>query len=80
MKYIIFEDFSGQAIPIIFPDRIMHEEMREQLPYAEVVSAGYLDLREGRFVCHGKSNALKAKAGSGDAEIMAEHFSPDSDA
>jgi hypothetical protein len=80
MKYIIFEDFSGQAIPIIFPNRILHEEMREQLPYAKVVSAGYLDLRGGAFVCHGKSPGLKAKAREEDAAIMAGHFAPDSDA
>lgn len=80
MKYIIFEDFSGQAIPIIFPNRILHEEMREQLPYAKVVSAGYIELRDGRFVCHGKSTVLKAGAREGDAEILAGHFSPDSDA
>jgi hypothetical protein len=76
MKYIIFEDFSGQAIPIIFPNRILHEEMREQLPYAEVVSAGYVDLRQDGFVCHGKSNALNVKAGDRDSEILTSHFSP----
>ncbi len=32
MKYLIFEDFSGEVIPIIFPERILHEEMREQIP------------------------------------------------
>ena len=33
MKYIMFEDFSGAPVPIIFPNRINFDEMREQMPY-----------------------------------------------
>jgi hypothetical protein len=51
MKYLIFEDFSGEVIPILFPDRILHEEMREQIPYSKVISGGYVFLEEKGFVC-----------------------------
>ncbi len=40
MKYIIFEDFSGDPTPIIFPNRIDHADMREQMPYTKALSAG----------------------------------------
>ncbi len=76
MKYIMFEDFSGRPIPVIFPKRIGHEEMREQLPYATVLSAGFVDRRQTGFVCHGSAPELHAKADKGDAEIIARHFEP----
>ena len=47
MKYIMFEDFSGAPIPVIFPNRIDHLEMREQMPYTKVLSAGYISPRAG---------------------------------
>lgn len=71
MKYIMFEDFSGTPIPIIFPGRINHDDMREQMPYTRVLSAGYVQTRDGGFVCHGGSKALKAEARPEDAEIIA---------
>lgn len=74
MKYIIFEDFSGQSIPVLFPDRIDHGELREQLPYSTVLSAGYANLVGGEFVCHGEAKALGAKAGQGDAKVIEHHF------
>lgn len=72
MKYIIFEDFSGAPTPIIFPNRIDHVDMREQMPYATVLSAGYVQVRQGVFSCHGGAKELGAEARSGDAEIIRE--------
>ena len=40
MKYLIVEDFSGQAVPFIFPRRVDHGDMREQLPYGQILSGG----------------------------------------
>lgn len=74
MKYIIFEDWAGAPMPIIFPERIAHDEMREQMPYTRVLSAGYVQLREGNFVCHGGSKMLSAEARPEDAEIINERF------
>ena len=42
MNYLIVEDFSGQAVPFIFPRRVDHGDMREQLPYGQVLSCGVL--------------------------------------
>ncbi len=74
MKYIMFEDFSGTAIPVIFPNRINHEEMREQMPYTKVLSAGYVTYRADGFSCHGSSKALKAEVGTDDAKIISAKF------
>lgn len=74
MKYMICEDFSGQPIPFLFPDRIAHEELREQLPYATVLSAGYVNYSAGAFICHGEAKYLGCKAGENDAKIIEEHF------
>lgn len=74
MKYIIFEDFSGQSIPVLFPDRIDHGELREQLPYSTVLSAGYVNQSGGKFICHGAAKALDAKAQEADAAVIERHF------
>ena len=72
MKYIMFEDFAGRPLPILFPQRIGHGEMREQVLYSKVLSAGYVQLREGQVVCHGESKELSAKARPEDAGIIAD--------
>lgn len=74
MKYIIFEDQSGHAVPIIFPDKIDHAEMREQVPYGTVLSCGYVELAEGGFHCHGECHELEAQSAEGDAEMLAAAF------
>lgn len=32
MKYLIMEDFAGQPVSFVFPRRVDHGDMREQLP------------------------------------------------
>ncbi|MDR1489002.1 MAG: hypothetical protein LBS65_00720 [Desulfovibrio sp.] len=75
MKYIICEDFSGQPIPFLFPDRVAHADMREQLPYTRVISAGYVELADGRFVCSGGDGEMALSAGPGDAGCLTAFFS-----
>lgn len=71
MKYIMFEDFSGAPVPIIFPKRIDFAEMREQIPYTKVLSAGYVHVTgAGGFACHGESKSLETGARSEDAGII----------
>jgi hypothetical protein len=72
MKYIMFEDFAGRPLPIIFPGRIGHEEMREQVLYSKVLSAGYVQLSGGQIVCHGEAKDLGAKARPEDAGIISD--------
>ncbi len=57
MKYLIMEDFSGQPIPFIFPRRVNHEDMREQLPYAKVISSGFIEFHDDTLMCYDNSTA-----------------------
>ena len=50
MKYLIMEDFAGQPVSFVFPRRVDHGDMREQLPYGRVLGAGYVELQTARFV------------------------------
>lgn len=70
MKYIMFEDFSGAPVPIIFPKRIDFTEMREQIPYTTVLSAGHVHVSAAGFTCFGESKSLHAQARPVDAEII----------
>jgi hypothetical protein len=74
MKYIMFEDFSGAPTPIIFPNRIDHADMREQMPYTRALSAGYVSMRADGFHCHGQAKGLDLKAEPGDAAVIAAKF------
>ena len=74
MRYIMFEDFSGKEVPVIFPARIGFLEMREQMPYATVVSAGYIQLSGGVIACHGEAKELGAAAREADAAIVTEQL------
>lgn len=74
MKYIIFEDFGGQQTPVLFPERILHEEMRDQIPYARVLSAGEVELDAGKFVCRGRVKTLNTQARAEDSQVLSAHF------
>ena len=75
MKYLICEDFGGQPVPFIFPDKVAHADMREQLPYARVIAAGYIALDEGTFACSGGDKELGVFARPEDAAFMQKLFS-----
>ncbi|WP_319763702.1 hypothetical protein [Maridesulfovibrio sp.] len=72
MKYIMFEDFSGDPLPILIPNRIGYLEFREQIPYTNVLSAGYVQLHPTGITCHGEARELSTAARSEDAEIISE--------
>ncbi len=74
MKYIILEDFGGQRIPFLFPDKVAHAEMREQLPYSKAISAGYISMADGAFVCSGGDAELGLSARPEDAAYIAGFF------
>jgi hypothetical protein len=77
MKYIIFEDFGGKPLPVIFPERIGYEELREQMPYATVLAAGLVELLDGGFRCSGAAPELQARSREQeDARAIARHFEP----
>ncbi len=70
MKYLIMEDFSGKPAPFIFPDRVSHEDMRDQLPYIRAISAGTMRLDGNAIICEGGCPELGLAAGVGDAEFI----------
>ena len=74
MKYVMFEDFSGDPVPFIFPNRVDHAEFREQMPYSTVLSGGYVQIRGGKVFCHGEAKGLHVKALPDDAGIIAGKF------
>lgn len=74
MKYLICRDFSGQPVPFIFPDKVAHVDMRDQLPYGSVISAGYVELRGGKFFCYGGDVDLGVSAQEPDAELLEKFF------
>lgn len=75
MKYIFFKDFSGDEVPVIFPSRVKFDEMREQIPYSQAVSAGFVQLKDGRLICHGEARDLELQSRPGDGDLMAEKLS-----
>ena len=76
MKYLIAEDFAGQPVPFIFPDRVTHADMREQLPYTRILSAGYIVLENASFLCSEGDAELNLFARPEDASIIAASFFP----
>lgn len=76
MKYLIAEDFAGHSVPFIFPDRVTHADMREQLPYTRILAAGYVALRNGEFSCSDGDAELNLFARPEDAAILAASFAP----
>jgi hypothetical protein len=70
MKYLIMEDFSGQPVVFIFPRRVDHLDMREQLPYKKALSAGYVELKDGALRCFGGYAELELHSRPQDADII----------
>jgi hypothetical protein len=76
VKYLILEDFAGHPVSVLFPRRVDHVEMRDQLPYGQVLSAGFVELENGALRCFGGSVELDAKAGENDPDIIANALRP----
>ncbi|MEG2172123.1 MAG: hypothetical protein RRY29_02545 [Desulfovibrionaceae bacterium] len=72
MKYLIMEDFSGQPVPFIFPRRVDHADMRDQLPYGTTLSGGIVEFVDGVVHCSGGNAELGIKACDDDVEIIRE--------
>ena len=72
MNYLIMEDFSGQPVPFIFPRRVDHADMRDQLPYKTVLSCGYMEMTGGSIACYGGCAELEKQARPEDEAILRE--------
>jgi hypothetical protein len=58
MNYLIVKHFSGREIPFVFPETVAHADMRDQLPYGDIISAGVVCLGANGFVCTGGDKEL----------------------
>ena len=77
MNYLIMEDFSCQPVPFIFPLRVDHADMRDQLPYGQALSCGTVELGPQGFTCAGGNAELGLKARpDADAAIITQAFGP----
>lgn len=74
MKYIIFEDFAGEPTPVIFPERVSFEEMREQIPYPRVVSAGIVLLQNNSLYCSGEARELGVTSTDQDSAVISGYL------
>lgn len=51
LNYLVVEDFSGCPVPFLFPPKVNHEDMREQLPYGKIISGGIVQGDLNTLVC-----------------------------
>jgi hypothetical protein len=66
------EAFSAQAVVFIFPRRVDHLDMREQLPYKKALAAGYVELQDGAPRCFGGHAEMGLHARRQDADIIGD--------
>ena len=57
MKYVVLLMKEGET-PIIFPNRVHHEEIADAVEHREVISAGFVYLSDGKITCGGASLGL----------------------
>ncbi len=76
MKYIIFEDFSGHPVPFIFPHRVDHADMREQLPLHARALRGLRGHGGRRVPLPRRRAGIAGSARPEDAAVIAAKFAP----
>ena len=70
MKYIIIKG-PITSMPILFPSLISHDVMAKQVKHiGEPLSAGFVDLMDGRLSAYSKSSSLELKSRPEDSEII----------
>ena len=74
MKYLIMEDFAGQPVSFVFPAAWTTATCANSSPYGRVLGAGYVELRDGAFRCHGGYAELDIVARPEDEAILMEAF------
>lgn len=77
MKYIVYLDFTGLEIPIIFP--VLEEHSTMAMRFAtntdKLVSAGFIKLDDsGNLYCTGHSQNLKLKSRPEDIELIKQYL------
>lgn len=70
MKYIIYDTGLYDAV-IIFDHIAQHNQVAQKMYAIEsVVSAGFVDIVDGKFECYGKSISLDIKSRPEDSEYV----------
>lgn len=76
MKYLIFQDFGGNPVCFLFPNKVNHADMRDQLPYGQILAAGYVEMQGKAFRCFGHCAELAVASRPEDAQLITEAFAP----
>ena len=63
---------------IMFPEFITHEDFFNDLDvHGEIVSAGFIVITDGEFICHGESVSLDVKSRPEDSALVNDMFGRD---
>ena len=75
-KYIVVKHpkYATDTI-IMFPEYIPHREFYEDYDiHGKIISAGFILIRDGEFICHGESIGLDVKSRPEDSALANEMF------
>lgn len=75
-KYIVIKHprYATDTI-IMFPEYIPHKDFHDDLDvHGEIVSAGFMLLRNGEFICYGESVGLGVKSRPEDSALTNKMF------
>ena len=73
MKYVMLKLYSGELLPLLFPEFMQHSHMAQSVP-ATVVSAGHVYLEGGKIIARGASRSLDVISREEDSRIMQAYF------
>jgi len=74
MKYVVLITDEGET-PIIFPERLFHDEIANAVENREVVSAGFVRLSGSKIECYGESLGLELSSREeADASLIQHHM------
>jgi hypothetical protein len=73
MKYVMLKLESGALLPLLFPEFMQHSHMAQSVP-ATVVSAGHVNLEDGKIIAYGASSSLDVLSREEDSEIIQAYF------
>lgn len=75
MKYIVYEQFGGLEVVILFPQFLEHKDVAYVLTSrTKLVSAGFVKLINGEFHVSGKSTSLNLSSRPEDTDLIISHL------
>jgi hypothetical protein len=73
MKYVMLRLDGGELLPLLLPEFMQHAHMAQSVP-ATVVSAGRVDLENGKITAGGASSSLNVSAREDDSGVIQAYF------